>query len=115
MRSPSGYTARGGPRYRRPTDEPPGSARRDQRLLDRVVPADQLLEEAHAYAQRICALPPSAVRVSKRAIRRASEMSFVDATRYESQLGSLTQRARADSKEARDSFLEKRKPRYTGR
>jgi 2-(1,2-epoxy-1,2-dihydrophenyl)acetyl-CoA isomerase len=84
-------------------------------LLDRVVPAERLLDEARAYAERISALPPSAVRVSKRAIRRAFETSFADATRYESQLGSLTQRARADSKEARDSFLEKRKPRYTGR
>jgi 2-(1,2-epoxy-1,2-dihydrophenyl)acetyl-CoA isomerase len=84
-------------------------------LLDRVVPADRLLDEARAYAARICALPPSAARVSKRAVRRAFETSFADATRYESQMGSLTQRARADSKEARDSFLEKRKPRYTGR
>jgi 2-(1,2-epoxy-1,2-dihydrophenyl)acetyl-CoA isomerase len=84
-------------------------------LLDRVVPSDRLLDEARAYAERICALPPSAVRVSKRAIRRAFETSFVEATRYESQLGSLTQRVRADSKEARDSFLEKRKPHYTGR
>ena len=84
-------------------------------LLDRIVPADHLLDEARTYAGQICALPPSAARVSKRAIRRALETSFVEATRYESQLGSLTQRARADSKEARDSFLEKRKPRYTGR
>jgi 2-(1,2-epoxy-1,2-dihydrophenyl)acetyl-CoA isomerase len=84
-------------------------------LLDRVVPAERLLEEARALADQICALPPSAVRVSKRAIRRGLETSFEDATRYESQLGTLTQRARADSKEARDAFIEKRKPRYTGR
>jgi len=84
-------------------------------LLDRVVPGERLLDEARAYAAQIAVVPPSAVRVSKRAIRRAFETSFVEATRYESQLGSLTQRARADSKEARDSFLEKRKPRYTGR
>lgn len=84
-------------------------------LLDRVVPAGQLLEEARAYAEQIGTLPPGAARASKRAIRRAFETSFVEATRYESHLGSLTQRARADSKEARDSFVEKRKPRYTGR
>ena len=84
-------------------------------LLDRVVAADRLLDEARAYASQICALPPGAVRVAKRAIRRAFDTSFGEATRYESQMGSLTQRARADSKEARDSFLEKRKPRYTGR
>ncbi len=84
-------------------------------LLDRVVPAEQLLDEARAYAGRIAAIPPGAARVSKRAIRRAFETSFAEATSYESRLGSLTQRARADSKEALDSFVEKRKPRYTGR
>jgi len=84
-------------------------------LLDRVVPAERLLDEAWGYAERIAALPPSAVRASKRAIRRGLETSFIEATRYESQLGTLTQRARQDSKEARDSFLEKRKPRYVGR
>src|SRR5438477_13170013 len=84
-------------------------------LLDRIVPADRLLDETRAYAERIAALPPSAVRASKRAIRRGLEASFVEATRYESQLGSLTQRVREDSKEARDSFLEKRTPRYSGR
>jgi len=84
-------------------------------LLDRVVPAERLLEEACGYAERIAALPPSSVRASKRAIRRGLETSFIEATRYESQLGTLTQRARQDSKEARESFLEKRKPRYVGR
>jgi enoyl-CoA hydratase/carnithine racemase len=84
-------------------------------LLDRVVRAERLLDDAQAMADQICALPPSAVRVSKRAIRRGLETSFAEATRYESQLGSLTSRARADSKEARDAFVEKRRPRYTGR
>jgi 2-(1,2-epoxy-1,2-dihydrophenyl)acetyl-CoA isomerase len=84
-------------------------------LLDAVVPAEQLLDAARAYAEQVCALPPAAVRASKRAVRRAIETSFAEATRYESQLGTLTQRTRADSKEARDSFIEKRKPHYTGR
>ena len=46
-------------------------------LLDRVVPAERLMDEARAYAASICALPPSAVRVSKRAIRRALDSTFV--------------------------------------
>ena len=84
-------------------------------LLDRVVSGEQLLDEARQYASQVCSLPPGAARVAKRAIRRSLNTSFEEATRYESQLGSLTQRARADSKEARDSFLEKRTPHYTGR
>jgi len=84
-------------------------------LLDRLVPAERLLHETRAIADQICALPPGAVRVSKRAIRQSFDTSFADATRYESQLGSLTQRARADNRESREAFLEKRRPRYTGR
>jgi 2-(1,2-epoxy-1,2-dihydrophenyl)acetyl-CoA isomerase len=84
-------------------------------LLDRVVPAERLMEEALAYAASICALPPSAVRVSKRAIRRALDSTFAEATRYESQMGGLTRRAQVDSEEATRSFVEKRKPKYVGR
>ncbi len=84
-------------------------------LLDRVVPAERLMEEARSYAASICALPPSAVRVSKRAIRRALDSTFSEATRYESQMGGLARRARADSEESLRSFAEKRKPKYVGR
>lgn len=82
------------------------------------MPADDGAVGTASNDRNVEAELPDAARqrfLSKRAIRRAFETSFVEATRYESQLGSLTQRARADSKEARDSFLEKRKPRYTGR
>lgn len=84
-------------------------------LLDRIVPADRLMSEARAYAAQICALPPGAARVSKRAIRRALSSSFDDATRYETQLGGLARRARQDAEEAMRAFAEKRTPRYTGR
>ncbi len=84
-------------------------------LLDRLVSADELMETAHLIATQICSLPPSAVRVSKRAIRRALESTFVDATRYESQAGGLARRARHDSEESRKSFMEKRPPKYLGR
>lgn len=84
-------------------------------LLDAIVPAEKLMDEARAYAARICALPPSAARASKRAIRRAMETSFVEATRYESRLGALTRRARHDSEESTRAFVEKRAPKYTGR
>jgi enoyl-CoA hydratase/carnithine racemase len=84
-------------------------------LLDRVVPADALMDEARAYAAHICALPPGAARASKRGIRRAMTTTFGDATRYESQLGGLVRRARHDSEEAVRAFAEKRRPKYTGR
>ena len=84
-------------------------------LLDRVVPAERLMDEVRAYAAQICALPPSAARVSKRALRRSLETSFSEATRYETQMGGLVRRARSDSEESVRAFAEKRKPKYTGR
>lgn len=82
-------------------------------VLDRVVPDAQLLDETRAYAAQICAIPPGAARVSKRAMRAGLTSTLSEALRYESRLGSLTSRARDDAKEAIQSFVEKRKPRYT--
>ena len=84
-------------------------------LLDRIVPAEELMDEARAYATQICALPPGAARASKRGIRRAMTSGFGDATRYESQLGGLVRRARHDSEESMKAFAEKRAPKYIGR
>ncbi len=84
-------------------------------LLDRLVPAAELTSTARALAEQICGLPPSAVRVSKRAIRRALESDFSEATHYETQAGGLARRARHDSEESRKSFMEKRPPQYLGR
>jgi 2-(1,2-epoxy-1,2-dihydrophenyl)acetyl-CoA isomerase len=83
-------------------------------LLDRLVPADQLLSAAQTIAQQICRLPPSAVRLSKRAVRRALESDFAEATRYEVHGGTLTRRASHDSEEADLAFREKRAPKFTG-
>jgi enoyl-CoA hydratase/carnithine racemase len=83
-------------------------------LLDRLVPADELLSTAQTIAQQICRLPPSAVRISKRAVRRALESDFVGATRYEVHGGTLTRRAGHDSEEAALAFQEKRQPKFTG-
>ena len=84
-------------------------------LLDRLVPADELMSTARELAEQICSLPPSAVRVSKRAIRRALESDFAEATHYETQAGGLARRARHDGEESRKAFAEKRKPKYLGR
>ena len=84
-------------------------------LLDRLVPADQLLPTARSIAEQICRLPPSAVRLTKRAVRRALETGFREATRYETQASGLARRARDDSEEAQRAFLEKRRPIFLGR
>lgn len=45
-------------------------------LVNRVVPAEQLLDEAEAVARRIAANPPAAVQAAKRALRAARDLPF---------------------------------------
>jgi 2-(1,2-epoxy-1,2-dihydrophenyl)acetyl-CoA isomerase len=84
-------------------------------LLDRLVEHDTLMACANEIADRICHLPPAAVRVTKRAIRAGLEASFAEATQLESRYGEIARRARADAQESRDSFAERRAPHYKGR
>jgi 2-(1,2-epoxy-1,2-dihydrophenyl)acetyl-CoA isomerase len=84
-------------------------------LLDRLVPTDELLATANALAERICQLPPAAVRVTKRAIQLGAEASFAEATANETRYGGVARRARADAAESVRAFAERRKPVYHGR
>ncbi len=84
-------------------------------LLDRLVDADALMTTANELADRICHLPPAAVRVTKRAIRAGLEASFAEATANETKYGSIARRAKVDAEESRQSFLERRAPKYLGR
>jgi 2-(1,2-epoxy-1,2-dihydrophenyl)acetyl-CoA isomerase len=84
-------------------------------LLDRLVEHESLMTCANEIADRICHLPPAAVRVTKRAIRAGLEASFAESTQFESRYGEIARRARADAKESADSFAERRAPHYKGR
>ena len=55
-------------------------------LVQRVVPRDRLYPEAEALAQRILAMPPDAVTLTKRAIIEGVEMPLPDALALESKL-----------------------------
>jgi 2-(1,2-epoxy-1,2-dihydrophenyl)acetyl-CoA isomerase len=83
-------------------------------LLDRLVAADQLMTTAWSIAGDICRLPPSAVRLTKRAIQRGLETRFAEASDYEVYAIGLAHRASHDTEEARLAFQEKREPRFTG-
>lgn len=82
-------------------------------ILNRAVPANQVLGEALALARTIADNAPLAVRSTKRAIQRGLELHIRDAARLEAyaQAESL---ATGDAREGIAALLAKRPPRFTG-
>jgi enoyl-CoA hydratase len=83
-------------------------------LVNRVVPAATLLDEARALANTLAAKPPVAVRYLLDAVARGMEMSLADAQDYEATLFGLVSTTE-DMREGTRAFLEKRKPDFKGR
>jgi len=83
-------------------------------LLNRLVPADELVDAAVAYAGEMAQWPPLAMRMSKRVLQHNQDAGLEEALRYESTGLKFAQRAVNDAKESRLAFVEKRKGVYTG-
>jgi len=83
-------------------------------LLNRLVPAAELLEAAIAYAGEMTRWPPVAMRAAKRVLQHNTDAELEAALRYESAGLYYARRAPNDVKESRASFLEKRPGVYTG-
>lgn len=82
-------------------------------LVNRVVPADQLMDEARVLARKLAAAPPLALALAKRALNRALDSGLENALEYEAQLQSIAGRS-SDHVEGVAAFVEKRAPRFTG-
>ena len=82
-------------------------------LVNRVVPAADLLSDAATLAAELATKPPIAVRYAMEAMNKGLEMPFADACRFEASLFGLIT-ATADMKEGTKAFLEKRKPEFQG-
>jgi enoyl-CoA hydratase len=82
-------------------------------LVSAVVPREELVDAARAMADRVLALGPLAVRLSKLALNASSQMPLHAGLAYESMAQAITFES-ADKAEGTAAFLEKRKPRFTG-
>lgn len=84
-------------------------------LLDRLVPADRLLDEALKLANQVASWPPVAMQSSRRVLQQSMESTLEEQLRNEIFGLDFARRAPHDVQESRDSFLERRPPRFTGR
>ena len=78
-------------------------------LVNRVAPADQVVAEAFALANRIGDNSPAAVRASRQLVREAAEMSEADGWRRTIEL-MMPVFESGDAVEGATAFAEKRKP-----
>lgn len=83
-------------------------------LVNRVFPAEQLMEETKKFAQRLAGLPPFALRMAKYAINYGYDLALENANSLELQCFSQCW-STEDLKEGVGAFLEKRKPSFTGK
>jgi enoyl-CoA hydratase len=83
-------------------------------LVNRVVPAEVLLDEARALARDIVTKPPIAVRLAKEAILKALDTPLDVGLDYERRLFYLLF-STEDTQEGVEAFLGKRKAEFKGR
>jgi enoyl-CoA hydratase len=93
----------------------PISAEEAQRigLVNRVVPAAELMKEAKALAAQLARSAPIAMRYIINAVNKGVEMPFVEACQYEATLFGLIA-STEDMREGTRAFLEKRKADFKG-
>jgi enoyl-CoA hydratase len=83
-------------------------------LVERVVPKGEALAAATELARTIAAKAPIALRYAKEAVVKGLGMALEDGLRLEGDLSTLL-RTTDDRVEGAKAFLEKRKPRWTGK
>lgn len=83
-------------------------------LLDRLVDHESLMDTAIEIADQMAGWPPLALRASKRVLQHNVEVELEDALRFEMSSLSIPRKAVNDQRESRLSFIEKRRPNFTG-
>lgn len=83
-------------------------------LLNKVVPADHLMDEVRKLADKLATKGPVAIRAAKEAIEDGYDMTLERALAHEAQLFALCF-ATEDRTEGVNAFLEKRPPHFKGK
>jgi enoyl-CoA hydratase len=83
-------------------------------LVSRVVPLDQLMDEALGAALMICSYSQPSLMAAKEAVNRAFESGLSDGVMFERRLFQALF-ATQDQKEGMDAFVNKRKPAFKNR
>jgi len=83
-------------------------------LLNRMVPADELLSQAERFAEEIAQLAPLAIRACLEAVTQGSKLSLAEGLALESKLFAELF-ATDDVREGTSAFLEKRSPVFKGK
>lgn len=83
-------------------------------LVDRVVPAAELMEESLVLARSLAGKAPRALAFAKMAINEGSEMPLEQGIEHEADLFGQAV-ATEDRREGTSAFMEKRQPRWTGK
>jgi len=82
-------------------------------LINRVVPAEDLMVEARTIAEKLAGNAPLAMQAAKELAIRAKEMPLNTGLRYEQMVNRLLMTSE-DAKEGPAAFKEKRKPDFKG-
>jgi enoyl-CoA hydratase len=83
-------------------------------LINRVVPREGLMEAAFELADAVAGNAPLAVRATRNGVRELLHLPLHEAYRRQEELGRPLRRSE-DAREAQRAFVEKRRPRWTGR
>ena len=83
-------------------------------LVNKVVPADNLMEEAKKFAKKLASMPPFTMKMAKQSINYGYDLALDNANRLEMECCAQCF-STSDQKEGMKAFLEKRKPNFTGR
>ena len=92
----------------------PAAQAKELGLVTEVVPDEELVNTARAWAERLAAGPPIAIRVTKRMMYKQQTMSLENALE-DAALAVMVTNYTDDVKEGTAAFHEKRRPNFQGR